>query len=411
MTRPVRPYLSSVFTAALIGLLVLPGAAQQDALATEVKVPFGKKFKYELPIPFELDCPHHVNAWSDDTSVFDVQLSGGFTKTPKITIFPKFAGVAALNFDIVGKDQYEGEPGDCTGNFASSVSIRVLPDDKQLDKLVKQALDSLKKGLKEDYGQHQETFDQSVSQLLNDYSKGYINLDPALTTLNSLYFTATIDNLLDTRTGLTSVASQLSSNLASDGATPGFVGGHSQAGAWGRWDQGVYDISMEHEGASQDLDGSMWKAWNTLRKHTDDPAEQREFTLVRASYDYQKGYGVVPPNSGDWVAPAARLPATIYYMIGTAKECDPNSGQLWAVGLADPSASLSGEIRIGGTTEAADFSADGNGVWIVGFGYQGYGHAGGDGESMPPLPSGLARYDVFYEGEANPTNSMFLTIP
>jgi len=407
-----RPSVSLAITAiALAGLLVMPGAAQADSKSPTFKLPMGKKLKYELPVPFELDCPHHVNAWSDDTNVFEVDLSGGFTKNPKVTIIPKFPGVASLNFDLVGKDQYKGESGDCTGSYMSSVSVRVTIDDKQFDKLAKDALSSLLKNLNQGYKQQQEIFDGTLDQLLEDYSKGFIGLDPALNTLNSAYLNAQVSNLTDTRTSLTSTGSQLSSYLTSNGASPGFFGGHSQQGAWGRWDQGVYDVSMAHEEAAQDLDSGMWKAWNTIRKDTNDPLLVPEFTLVRPAYDYLKGFGVVPPNAGDWVAPAARLPATIYYMIGYAKECDPNSGALWAVGLSVGDANLHGEVRIGGITEEYDFTADSGGVWQAQFGNFGYGHGGADGEPADPLPSGLARYDVFYEGETDPTNSLFVTIP
>jgi len=411
--RAARPCLSLVFTAAaLTALLAVPVAAQQESKAQTFKVPFGKKFQIELPVPFELDCGHHVSAWSDDTNIFDVKLSGGFTKNPKVTVIPKSPGIAALNFDLVGKDQYEGESGDCTGSFMGTVSVRVLPDDKDLDKLAKDALKLVLKNLKQGYKSEWKLFVQTANELVNDFKQGAISLDPALDSLNSAYFDATISNLLNTRVSLTDVADQLGSNLAAFGAEPGFVGGHSQQGAWEVWDQSIYKVSTEHENAAQDLDGTMWKTWNSLSGLVDDPELVPEFTLVRPSYDYLKGFGVVPPNSGDWTQPAARLPATIYYLIGYSKECDTESGAMFAVGLAEPDFTLHGEVRIGSDLVEYDFPADSSGVWQAGFGTFGsYGHGGSDGGVSDPLSSGLARYDIFYEAESNPTNTLFITIP
>lgn len=394
---------------ALLGLLSSPLVAQQDGIGLPLKVPFDKKIKYEIPVG--LSCPHHLSAFSDDTSIFDVSFSNGFTMNPKITIHAKGTGVATLFYTLIGKDEFEGDKGDCTGSTMGSMSVRVLPDEKTIDQLVKELIGDLKTNLAQEYKTNGKGFDSSIKDLYKDFKDGSLSLDAALSLLNSGYLNATFSNLLDTRSGLADLSSDISGVLVQFDSEPGLVGGHSQQGAWGRWDQGLYDVTGKQEDAAKNLDSAIWKVWKKFSKSFDDPELVPEFTLVRKPYNYFGFFGLVPPNADDWSAKPPRLAASIYYMMGYAKECDPLSGALWIAGYAEPDTSMHGELTIGEEYfDEFDFTTELDGTFSIGLGTFGsYGH--GDGEVSDPLPSGLARYDLFYEGDEDPMDSMFITIP
>ncbi len=396
-------------------LLCTVAAAQQDAVSsTSIKRVVGKNTTYTLPLPFDLDCPHHVTASSTDTNIFDVEYSDSFTKKPKVKLIPNNPGTATLTFSLLGKDQYLGQPGSCTGVFADTVDVRILPDDKDMTREARNITRPIYADLRQSMRQREKDFRLNIGSLVHDYKKGNNSLSLTLSEMNVEYFDAQIGNVLEVRDELGDASNQISNELIGRGFDPGFIGDHSTQGTWGVWDRFVGEVSKYQEKSAGRVDKLIWKGWDAVAKAVEDPAEVPEYSLVRVNYDLVSAFNIVPPHAGDWSSARARLPATVYYAIGYALECDPNSGAMVAIGYSYPGANIHGEFHIDGGQHDYDTTADGNGIWTATVGNFGsYGHGGDDGADGPVvvLPSGLGRYDAFDAADSFPGSSLFLTIP